>query len=151
MILRTQPMKKVLTQLSHQLCEQLRLILEPTKAAKLLEDFRTGKRLNMRKITSYIASQFKKDNVKKERVGDMYEKRDGMGNINPEDSYDEVNVTKEKVGDMYGETEKRDVMNNIDPEGSYDEVLGYRLIGDGQDLQLGARKTRFTRNLRQGL
>merc|ERR1711972_235527 len=32
-------------QLSHQLCEQLRLILEPTKAAKLQGDFRTGKRL----------------------------------------------------------------------------------------------------------
>ena len=44
--------------MAHQLCEQLRLILEPTKAAKLQGDLRTGKRLNMRKIIPYIASQF---------------------------------------------------------------------------------------------
>merc|ERR1719268_314814 len=55
-------------QLSHQLCEQLRLILEPTKAAKLQGDFRTGKRLNMRKIIPYIASQFKKDKIWLRRV-----------------------------------------------------------------------------------
>jgi hypothetical protein len=110
----------VLTKLSHHLCEQLRLILKPTKAVKLQGDFRTGKRLSMRKIISYIASQFKKDNVMKERVGDMYEKRDAMGNINPEGSYDEVSVTKERVRDMYEETEKRDAMNNINPEGSYE-------------------------------
>ena len=58
----------VLTQLSHQLCEQLRLILEPTKAAKLQGDFRTGKRLNMRKIIPHIASQFKKDKIWLRRV-----------------------------------------------------------------------------------
>merc|ERR1712106_1134150 len=58
----------VLTQLSHQLCEQLRLILEPTKASKLQGDFRTGKRLNMRKIIPYIASQFKKDKIWLRRV-----------------------------------------------------------------------------------
>jgi len=57
-----------LAQLSHQLCEQLRLILEPTKAAKLQGDFRTGKRLNMRKIIPYIASQFKKDKIWLRRV-----------------------------------------------------------------------------------
>ena len=58
----------VMTQLSHQLCEQLRLILEPTKAAKLQGDFKTGKRLNMRKIIPYIASQFKKDKIWLRRV-----------------------------------------------------------------------------------
>merc|ERR1712179_198968 len=58
----------VLTQLSHGLCEQLRLILEPTKASKLQGDFRTGKRLNMRKIIPYIASQFKKDKIWLRRV-----------------------------------------------------------------------------------
>jgi midasin len=58
----------VLTQLSHQLCEQLRLILEPTKASKLQGDFRTGKRLNMRKIIPYIASQFKKNKIWLRRV-----------------------------------------------------------------------------------
>ena len=45
-----------------------RLILEPTKAAKLQGDFRTGKRLNMRKIIPYIASQFKKDKIWLRRV-----------------------------------------------------------------------------------
>ncbi|NXJ78761.1 MDN1 protein, partial [Trogon melanurus] len=49
--------------LSQQLCEQLRLILEPTQAAKLKGDYRTGKRLNMRKVIPYIASQFRKDKI----------------------------------------------------------------------------------------
>ncbi|XP_073672706.1 midasin [Garra rufa] len=49
--------------LSQQLCEQLRLVLEPTQAAKLRGDFRTGKRLNMRKVIPYIASQFRKDKI----------------------------------------------------------------------------------------
>jgi midasin (ATPase involved in ribosome maturation) len=49
--------------LSYSLCEKLRLILEPTLAAKLKGDYRTGKRLNMRKIIPYIASQFKKDKI----------------------------------------------------------------------------------------
>ncbi|XP_015262586.1 PREDICTED: midasin [Gekko japonicus] len=51
------------TALSQQLCEQLRLILEPTQAAKLKGDYRTGKRLNMRKVIPYIASQFRKDKI----------------------------------------------------------------------------------------
>ncbi|KAL1916197.1 uncharacterized protein VTP21DRAFT_5814 [Calcarisporiella thermophila] len=45
------------------LCEQLRLILEPTLATKFKGDYRTGKRLNMKKIIPYIASQFKKDKI----------------------------------------------------------------------------------------
>ena len=49
--------------LALQLCEELRLILEPTEASKLKGDFRTGKRLNMRKIIPYIASQFRKDKI----------------------------------------------------------------------------------------
>ncbi|XP_042842742.1 midasin [Panthera tigris] len=49
--------------LSQHLCEQLRLILEPTQAAKLKGDYRTGKRLNMRKVIPYIASQFRKDKI----------------------------------------------------------------------------------------
>ncbi|KAM9704373.1 midasin [Menidia menidia] len=49
--------------LSQQLCEQLRLILEPTQAAKLKGDYRTGKRLNMKKVIPYIASQFRKDKI----------------------------------------------------------------------------------------
>jgi len=49
--------------LSMELCEQLRLILEPTLATKLKGDYRNGKRLNMKKIIPYIASQFKKDKI----------------------------------------------------------------------------------------
>ncbi|ODV86523.1 hypothetical protein CANARDRAFT_27715 [[Candida] arabinofermentans NRRL YB-2248] len=45
------------------LCEQLRLILEPTLATKLKGDYKTGKRLNMKRIIPYIASQFRKDKI----------------------------------------------------------------------------------------
>lgn len=45
------------------LCEQLRLILAPTLATRLNGDFRTGKRLNLRKIIPYIASDFAKDKI----------------------------------------------------------------------------------------
>lgn len=49
--------------LSQQLCEQLRLILAPTLADRLQGDYKTGKRLNMKRIIPYIASQFKKDRI----------------------------------------------------------------------------------------
>ncbi|XP_043500763.1 midasin [Polistes fuscatus] len=45
------------------LSEQLRLVLEPTKATRLKGDYRTGKRINMRKIIPFIASQFRKDKI----------------------------------------------------------------------------------------
>ncbi|UZJ54484.1 hypothetical protein CBS101457_003804 [Exobasidium rhododendri] len=45
------------------LSEQLRLILAPTKATKLTGDFKTGKRLNMRKIIPFIASDYLKDKI----------------------------------------------------------------------------------------
>jgi midasin len=51
------------TQLASMLSEQLRLILEPTLATKLKGDYKTGKRLNMKKIIPYIASQFRKDKI----------------------------------------------------------------------------------------
>lgn len=50
-------------QLSYQLCEQLRLVLEPTESSQLKGDYRTGKRLNMKKIIPYVASQFRKDKI----------------------------------------------------------------------------------------
>lgn len=37
--------------LAQDLCEQLRLVLEPTKMSKFKGDYRTGKRLNMRKVS----------------------------------------------------------------------------------------------------
>ena len=50
-------------QISLSLSESLRLILAPTLATKLRGDFRTGKRLNIRKIIPYIASQYKRDKI----------------------------------------------------------------------------------------
>ncbi|KAI5962071.1 uncharacterized protein KGF55_003146 [Candida pseudojiufengensis] len=50
-------------ELASGLCEQLRLILEPTLSTKLKGDYKTGKRLNMKRIIPYIASDFKKDKI----------------------------------------------------------------------------------------
>ncbi|KAI3616178.1 midasin nuclear aaa atpase [Moniliophthora roreri] len=49
--------------LAYALCEQLRLILEPTLTTRLKGDYRTGKRLNMKKIIPYIASDYTKDKI----------------------------------------------------------------------------------------
>lgn len=49
--------------LSFALTEQLRLILEPTLATRLKGDYRSGKRLNLKKIIPYIASEFTKDKI----------------------------------------------------------------------------------------
>lgn len=46
-------------ELSENLTEQLRLILEPTKATKFKGDFKSGKKLNMRKIIPFIASNYR--------------------------------------------------------------------------------------------
>lgn len=53
----------VVGNLAQELCEQLRLVMQPTQAAKLRGDYRTGKRLNMRKVIPYVASQFRKDKI----------------------------------------------------------------------------------------
>ena len=45
------------------LTEQLRLILAPTLATKMRGDYRTGKRLNIKRIIPYIASQYKRDKI----------------------------------------------------------------------------------------
>ncbi|VAH03975.1 unnamed protein product [Triticum turgidum subsp. durum] len=49
--------------LSQELAEQLRLVMEPTLASKLQGDYRTGKRINMKKVIPYIASQFRRDKI----------------------------------------------------------------------------------------
>ncbi|KAL0222135.1 hypothetical protein RCL1_001989 [Eukaryota sp. TZLM3-RCL] len=48
---------------SFALSEKFRQILEPTLASKLKGDFKTGKRLNLKKIVPFIASNFKKDSI----------------------------------------------------------------------------------------
>ena len=40
--------------LSQELAEQLRLVMEPTLASKLQGDYRTGKRINMKKVRILI-------------------------------------------------------------------------------------------------
>ncbi|KAL8853100.1 MAG: hypothetical protein Q9221_001982 [Calogaya cf. arnoldii] len=52
----THPLSLILT-------EQLRLILSPTLATKMRGDFRTGKRLNIKRIIPYIASDYKRDKI----------------------------------------------------------------------------------------
>lgn len=49
--------------LSTDLSEQLRLILAPTHASRARGEFRTGRRLNMRRVIPYIASHFRKDKI----------------------------------------------------------------------------------------
>ncbi|KYG50000.1 hypothetical protein M433DRAFT_20934 [Acidomyces richmondensis BFW] len=45
------------------LTEHLRLILQPTQATKMRGDFRTGKRLNIKRIIPFIASSYKRDKI----------------------------------------------------------------------------------------
>ncbi|XP_075233650.1 midasin [Lycorma delicatula] len=52
-----------ISSLASELSEQLRLVLEPTTASRLKGDFKTGRRINMRKVIPYIASQFRKDKI----------------------------------------------------------------------------------------
>ncbi|GMH33343.1 hypothetical protein BSKO_01177 [Bryopsis sp. KO-2023] len=49
--------------LAGELAEHLRLILEPTQASRLAGDYRTGKRINMKKVLAYVASQYQKDKI----------------------------------------------------------------------------------------
>jgi len=49
--------------LSKRLCERLRLVLEPLVAAKLRGDYRTGKRINMKRVIGYIASGYHRDKI----------------------------------------------------------------------------------------
>ncbi|KAM7253719.1 hypothetical protein ACFE04_031401 [Oxalis oulophora] len=51
------------TRLSQELAEQLRLVMEPTLASKLQGDYKTGKRINMKRVIPYIASQYRKDKI----------------------------------------------------------------------------------------
>lgn len=86
-------------ELALSLAEQLRLILEPTLATKLRGDFKTGKRLNMKRIIPYIASQFKKDKIWLRRTKPA--KRDYQIMISLDDS---KSMAESKVVDLAFET-----------------------------------------------
>ncbi|GAB0090345.1 Midasin [Sergentomyia squamirostris] len=60
---RWQEVSMKMMQNARDLCEQLRLILEPTKCTRMKGDYRTGRRINMKKIIPYLASQFRKDKI----------------------------------------------------------------------------------------
>ncbi|CAK9104053.1 unnamed protein product [Durusdinium trenchii] len=45
------------------LCEQLRTILEPTLKGRLQGYFRTGKRISMRRVIPFIASNYRRDKI----------------------------------------------------------------------------------------
>eukprot|EP00978_Attheya_sp_CCMP212_P021232 scaffold61822_cov52-Attheya_sp.AAC.5 len=49
--------------LSRRLCEKLRLVMEPLVATKMRGDYRTGKRINMKRIIGYIASGYRRDKI----------------------------------------------------------------------------------------
>ncbi|KAK1301599.1 hypothetical protein QJS10_CPB12g01737 [Acorus calamus] len=55
--------EQITTRLSQELSEQLRLVMEPTLANKLQGDYKTGKRINMKKVIPYIASHYRKDKI----------------------------------------------------------------------------------------
>lgn len=42
---------------ARELCEQLRLILEPTKCTRLKGDYRTGRRINMKKVIIFQSNE----------------------------------------------------------------------------------------------
>jgi midasin len=48
---------------SGELCERLRMVLEPTLRGRLEGDYKTGKRIAMRKVLSWIASDYRKDRI----------------------------------------------------------------------------------------
>lgn len=51
------------TGLAGELTEGLRQLLEPTRARRLAGDYRSGKRLAMRKVIAFIASNFRRDKI----------------------------------------------------------------------------------------
>ncbi|OIR57686.1 MAG: midasin [Amphiamblys sp. WSBS2006] len=46
-----------------ELAEMLRITIEPTKATRLTGGYKSGKRLNMRKVIQYVASDYRKDRI----------------------------------------------------------------------------------------
>lgn len=55
--------KKATNHLSISLCEQMRMILEPTEKSRLKGDYKSGKRINIKKIIPFIASNYRNDKI----------------------------------------------------------------------------------------
>ncbi|EKX73409.1 ATPase family member protein [Theileria equi strain WA] len=45
------------------LCEQMRIILEPTKSGSMQGDYKTGKRISIKKLMTFIASNYQRDKI----------------------------------------------------------------------------------------
>eukprot|EP00929_Paragymnodinium_shiwhaense_P071010 TRINITY_DN36078_c0_g1_i1.p1 TRINITY_DN36078_c0_g1~~TRINITY_DN36078_c0_g1_i1.p1 ORF type:complete len:2895 (-),score=849.48 TRINITY_DN36078_c0_g1_i1:56-7465(-) len=56
-------LEQTTTPLAAALCEQLRTILEPTLKGRLQGHYRTGKRISMRKVIPFIASNYRRDKI----------------------------------------------------------------------------------------
>ncbi len=57
-------MLRAITQpLAGRLCERLRLVLMAQVASRLQGDYRSGKRINMKRVIGYVASHFRKDKI----------------------------------------------------------------------------------------
>eukprot|EP00914_Ancora_sagittata_P024208 GHVO01048192.1.p1 GENE.GHVO01048192.1~~GHVO01048192.1.p1 ORF type:complete len:279 (+),score=51.72 GHVO01048192.1:234-1070(+) len=56
-------MQSITAPLSDQLCEMLRVVLEPSLRDKLEGHYRTGKRLCPKKLLTYVASDYRKDKI----------------------------------------------------------------------------------------
>jgi len=56
-------LERVTSPLSAMLCEQLRTILEPTMKGRLQGYYRTGKRISMRRVIPFIASNYRRDKI----------------------------------------------------------------------------------------
>jgi len=57
--------------LASRLCEQLRMVLIATHSPRLRGGFRTGRRIDMRRVLAYIASDFRKDKIWQRRIEPM--------------------------------------------------------------------------------
>ena len=81
--------------MARRLCEKLRLVMEPLVATKLRGDYRTGKRINMKRVIGFIASGYRKDKIWLKRTKPS--KRDYRVLIAVDDS---ESMLKSGAGDM---------------------------------------------------
>jgi midasin len=132
-------------ELAWSLCEQLRLILEPTKATRLRGDYRTGKRLNMKKIIPYIASEYTKDKIWLRRTRPSQREYQVLLALDDSRSMSESHsehlafetlalvskaLTRLEAGDIsvvkFGETV--DILHGFD-DGPFNDTVGAKVIG----------------------
>ena len=78
------------TELTQNLTEQLRLILEATRATRFKGDYKSGKRINMRKVIPFIASNYRKDKIWLRRT------KPSKRSVNLRMVFDVINFPKKK-------------------------------------------------------